>query len=455
MNYYQQLQRIPFNEFRVWNDLLSAGYETYLVGGAVRDIVLGKQPKDWDFATAATPDQIKEVFNRSDFKVDLVGATFGVVIVNGIEVATFRGDKYHGGGDKDVTITYVDSIAEDLKRRDFTFNAMALSMNGKLFDPHNGLQDLNNNEVKFVGDPNERIKEDPNRIFRALRFAAVMIASIEENSFFAIKNNAHLVKTVAPERIRLEILKVLSDAKVPSYFWYLALRADILDIIFPELAATYGHDHGNYHNEDIWTHSMVAGDHVHKKFPLLRLAALLHDIGKVPAYNPEDGSFHDHQKLSADVIREWMTAMKFTVEETRFVVNLALAHMDGTRFMTAKARRRLKNKLGRYGLDWREWLRVRIADRAGNLKRPNFRISDIKQYINHFVIEEEVPFNVNSLALKGGEIIDAFDLKPGPLVGEIQRELLEFVLENGVEFNNKENLLTLADGFLKLKKLGE
>ena len=100
MNYYQRLQRIPFNEFRVWNDLLGAGYQTYLVGGAVRDIVLGKQPKDWDFATVATPDQIKEVFNRSDFKVDLVGATFGVVIVNGIEVATFRGDKYHGGGDR-------------------------------------------------------------------------------------------------------------------------------------------------------------------------------------------------------------------------------------------------------------------------------------------------------------------------------------------------------------------
>lgn len=453
MNFSEELQRIPFKEFRIWTDLIKSGYETFLVGGGVRDIILGNPPKDWDFATNATPSQIREVFKDHGYKINLVGATFGVVIIDGIEVATFRGDRYFGGGDKDVEITYVDSILEDLKRRDFTFNAMALSLQGDLIDPHGGRKDLLNGRrplVRFVGDANERIAEDPNRILRAFRFASTIGAVLAGETFKAVEGNLHKVALIAPERVRLELLKVLETSDHPSYFWIQLRSTGVLEILFPEFLKTYGHDHGEYHREDIWTHSMIAGNHVSKKFPLIRLAAFLHDVGKPRSYDPDGRSFHQHHTHSADIIREWMTATKFSGEEIRYVVNLALVHMDGTRGMTAKARRKLKNKLGRYDLQWRDYVRLRIADRAANTSRKPFTLSQIRDYVEIFTIEENVPVTVQHLDLKGGEIIRIFNLTPGPIVSKVQEELLDHVLEEGEEYNNLRYLVALASVILGL-----
>lgn len=452
LNYQKELQSIPFKEFRIWTDLLRAGYETFLVGGGVRDIILGAGPKDWDFATSATPDQIKEVFANHDFKVNLVGATFGVVIIDDIEVATFRGDIYFGGGDKDVEITYVDTIHEDLKRRDFTFNAMALDLQGNLIDPHLGYRDLTSYRplVRFVGNANERINEDPNRILRAFRFATTLGAQLDAGTLLAVENNLDKVSLIAPERVRLELLKVLETTdNNPSLFWVLMHSTGVLEILFPEFIKSVGHDHGAYHPEDIWTHSMIAGDNVSKRFPLLRLAAFLHDVGKPRSYDPDGRSFHQHHTDGADIIREWMTNMKFSNDEIRYVVNLTLVHMDGTRGMTAKARRKLKNKLGRYDLHWRDYVRLRIADRSGNTARKPFTRSQIRDYIEIFSIEEVIPVTVQHLALKGGEIIEIFHLTPGPIVSKVQEELLEYVLEHGDEYNNLRYLVALASVILE------
>lgn len=453
MNFREKLNRIPFKEFRIWTDLIKAGFDTFLVGGGVRDIILDNTPKDWDFATSATPSQIREVFKGHGFKINLVGATFGVVIIDDIEVATFRGDKYFGGGDKDVEITYVDSIEEDLKRRDFTFNALALSLNGDLIDPHNGFRDLTDGRrplVRFVGDADKRIDEDPNRIFRALRFATTLGAQLTSDTIKAIERNLIRVGLVAPERIRLELLKVLETADNPSYFWVLLNSTGILEDIFPEFTKTVGHDHGEHHSEDVWTHSLIAGDRVSKRFPLIRLAAFLHDVGKPRSYDPDGRTFYQHHTHSADIIREWMTALTFSNDEIRYVVNLVLVHMDGNRGMTAKARRKLKNKLGRYDLQWRDYVRLRIADRAGNTARKVFSLGEIKDYVEIFTIEEEIPVTVQHLDLKGGEIIRIFNLTPGPIVSKVQEELLNHILEEGEEYNSLRYLVAFASDILDI-----
>lgn len=457
MNFTAELNIfLPQAERIVWERLLNAGFPTYLVGGSVRDIVLNKTPMDFDLATKATPEEIKNLFRDKEWKVDLVGAVFGVTLVNNIEVATFRGDNYYGG-DKDVDIHYVGTIEEDLARRDFTFNAMAIDIYGNLIDPYNGVFDLLNVNSKtcnhepilrFVGNAGARIHEDPNRVFRAFRFCAVLNAQLDDESYHAIIDNVHLTSQVSPERVRLEILKTLSTSVDPTAFWTYMWITGVMDIFFPEMSATVGHDHGEYHDEDIWEHSLIACSSVSKRFPLIRLAAFVHDVGKVPAYNPEERSFYQHHTFSADIVRNWMTLMTFSKEEIRFVVNLVLIHMDGTRNMSPKARRRLKNKLGRYELHWRDYVRLRIADRAGNKKKRPFSITDIKCYIRHFTEVEEVPITVNHLALKGGDIIKIFRLQPGPQIGMLQRKLLDIVLEEGEHINNIANLVQITSALL-------
>lgn len=448
---------IPMKEESIWNVLADAGYDVYLVGGAVRDIILDKEPKDWDFATNATPDQIKEMFsafdNHKHFKLDFVGASFGVMIINDIEVATFRGDQYFGNGDKDVEITYVDTIEEDLSRRDFTMNAMAMSMNGDIIDPFNGIEDINAGIIRFVGNAEDRINEDPNRILRALRFSARFDMSLDNNTWDAIINAVKndKVSMIASERIGIEIVKTMESTKYASTFWSYMASCGVLNIIFPEMVDGMNHNHGDHHTEDIWTHNMVAGDHISTEYPLLKLATYLHDVGKPVSYDNEEGTFYDHQNLGADIIRRRMTALKFSNDDIKYVVNLVLIHMDGTRGMSAKARRRLKKKLNAYGLDWQDYIMIRTADRAGNLSRPNFTHDQIQDYVDMFMIEDEVPFSVNELALSGGEIIQIFNLTPSPIIGKIQRELLQQVIDIGDEFNTVENLITHVEVAFNLK----
>lgn len=447
-NYLNKL-KLPVLEEIIWSHLYLAGYQVYLVGGAVRDIVLGIEPNDFDFATNATPKEIKKVFRYTDHKVDFVGESFGVTLVDGVEVATFRGDEYHGDGCRDVAITYVDTIEEDLSRRDFTINAMALDKNGNLIDPFGGVNDLLKRPeqcvvVRFVGDAQKRIWEDPNRIIRAFRFVARFQGTLDEESFQAIVDNRDRFSLIAPERVRLEILKTLETSKEASLFWNLMRISGVLDVFIPELVQGHNHDHGNHHSEDIWLHNMIAGDAVSTKFPLVKFAAYLHDIGKPASFDPELGTFYQHQHFGADITRNRLYNLKLSNEEIRHIVNLILVHMDGTRGMSSKSRRRLKNKLAAYGIEWREYVRLRIADRTANIARPNFTISDIREYIEIFTLAEEVPVSVNSLALSGGQLIEIFNLTPGPIVGKIQRELLKFVIDEGDEYNSCDFLLGQA-----------
>lgn len=443
---------IPKKEKKIWNALTNAGYDTYLVGGAVRDYISGKTPSDFDFSTVAKPYEIAEVMKTAGFKnIDYVGASFGVVIIDGVEIATFRTDNYSGFDCKNVDIRFADNIEDDLSRRDFTINAMAMSSDGNIIDPHGGIDDIKNDipVIRFVGDPKDRIKEDPNRIIRGVRFASYLGGVIGSTDYYYMKQyvSKYGIQHIAPERIRLEIMKVMETCQYASTFWEYLYGVGILEHIFPELVDSVNHPHGNHHVEYVWDHAMIAGDSVSCKYPLVKLAAYMHDIGKPASYDPENHTFIDHQKIGATILRKRLESLKFSNDEIRKVVNLVLIHMDGTRGMKKKAARRLKTKLNKYGLDWHEWLRVRIADRKANMAKRNFSISDLRDYVDRIESCEDVPFSIHHLELKGGEIIKEFGIKEGPLVGELQKVLFDAVVDDVVR-NKKDKLREYLRAFI-------
>jgi tRNA nucleotidyltransferase/poly(A) polymerase len=421
--------------------LCQAGFEAFLVGGAVRDLLDNRTPNDFDVVTKATPDQIIRVFRGEQIKT--VGKSFGVTIVNGIEIATFRTDHFpEANGASNCVPQFAETIHDDLSRRDFTINALALCpISGDVIDNFDGRSDLKNRVIRFVGDPTERILEDPNRIIRACRFVAKLEGSFDFNTLHDLRLLSHLVGRIKVERIAGELMKAM-ELDHPSLFFAALHTIGALDIVFPGMSASVFHDHGNHHVETIWDHMMLAGDSVSPRFPLVRLAAFLHDVGKPSSFDVESGSFLQHEHIGANLVDGWLRRLKFATADRELVKNLVRLHMSGASpGATPRAIRRFRKTLQDHNVTPQDWLRVRIADRKSNLNKTPFSFGDIRFRRGLFVDREEVlPFSVNSLALKGGDIIRIFELTPGPLVGVLQKHLLNFVIENGPEFNVPELL---------------
>ena len=425
--------------------LCQSGYPTYLVGGAIRDLFAGFDPDDFDITTAATPEQIAEVFKGC--QVGTFGNTFGVTVVNGIDVATFRYDTYpNGNGAKKCIVKYADNIHDDLARRDLTINALSLCpLTGDVIDNHNGRAHLQKRIIKFVGDPVARITEDPNRIIRACRFLAKFQGTFDTSTLQALRDNIHLVDRIDPERVGIEVKKALLLPH-PSLFFSALQVIGALQRIFPGFEACVNHPHGQYHKEDVWQHSLLAGDKISAKYPLVRLAGFLHDAGKPIAFaRNTDGSFVGHEVLGSDVVNTWLSALKFSNDDRLFVVGLVRAHMwGGSQDSSRKAVRKLLFRLNELGVDIRSWLRLRIADRHANLLKDDFSLREIitrAKEVGIGAVIEAVPLSTHALVVTGGELITQFNLPRGPIVSKLQKKLLEFVLENGSDFNNREALL--------------
>ncbi len=442
------------NHVDIIKRLCNHGYQTYLAGGGVRDMLSGEEPKDFDIVTAATPDIIIKLFH--DCKTASVGKQFGVVLINGYEVATFRRISRYNKPGTDVrenTTIFASTIQEDLGSRDFTINAMAYcEFTGEIIDEYEGRSDLARHIIRFVGDPQKRIDEDPHRIIRACRFLAKFQGKFDLETRLALEKNAHLLKqAVAPERIRMEILKAMELEK-PSPF-FIALHAiDALQYIFPSMAGCVDHPHGRHHLEDVFVHLLIAGDNVNSEDPVLRLAAYLHDVGKPAAYKKRgDGSFAGHDVIGADIVTEELRALKFSHAEIHRITSLVSMHMTPLRNISDKGVRRFLKKLVEKDLSFEEFLTLRIADRAANRKRQPYtgdEIAALTARINE-VKNSRVPLTVNSLAISGGEIMDGLHLSSGPLIGEIQRYLLDQVIEHGQTVNTYDSLLLLAKQYCK------
>lgn len=434
---------MPHN--KIINTLCQNNYNAHIVGGAVRDYLLGEEPKDFDIVTNATIEEMVDLFR--DEKIDLVGANFQVAIINGVEVASYRTDSY-SGFELTGTVQAI-SIEEDLSRRDLTINSMAICpVSGDLIDLFGGRNDLNNRIIKFVGKPEDRIKEDPCRILRACRFAAKIQGEFDDDTLNALRNKSVLIKSMAPERIRIEIMKAM-EIEHASLFFDKLYQIYGLDFIFPTLTNCHGLFGGQYHAEDVGRHCKLVGDSISTKYPLLKLAGYLHDIGKFPTCETDQKgvvSFHQHEKVGTEVARQELRDLKFSNDEIKYISDIIYFHMRQIRDASPKAIRRLISDIRKENVCHNDLIRIRIADRKGNLAKVDHTISEIKQMVIAFETEflrvENAAFSIKDLTINGEDVMMVLNIGPGKEVGRVLKELFEKVLENP-ELNEREILLSM------------
>ncbi len=412
-------------------------FKVYVVGGAVRDAMLDQPGADVDLLTNASLKEIRDLF--SDQKVRIVGKTFPICMVNGIEICSGRSD----------------FPVSDLARRDFTFNAMACDVkNNIILDPFNGRDDLKKGIVRFTEDPEKRIKEDPVRMIRACRFAAMIDGGFEKNSFEAILAcNGMLDNGVAKERIQAEIKKAMGLPK-PSLFFEALVKTELLEKIFPSLERCYGLSGGPHHGETVFEHCMLVGDALPSDRPMLRLSGYLHDTGKFDAARIVEGklTFPGHENDYHHLARD-LEQLRFSQRDIAFIKAMTQAHMRPlTDESTPKAVRKLLRMLDDFGLDYRDFMRMRIADRKGNLAKPPYTVSEIRDRLNKLFeqINTSNAFTMSDLKITGHEIARILGIDPGPDIGKVKTLLFEKVIEDP-RLNTEQELKKICSS-LKIEK---
>jgi len=419
--------------------LRKAGHESYVVGGAVRDALMGKKPHDFDIVTSAHPKQIHELFGVPGS----VGAKFAVNIVDGHEVATYRIDDEEATSAKETSVSLASSLSDDVRRRDFTVNALAYDPETKqVFDFVGGISDIEAGVLRFVGDPEKRIKQDPLRMLRAIRFANAKNLELDLESFKAIQKHMPLIKKEAPERISSEIMKMFESRDIIAGLT-LMLTSGFFEQVIPELQEGFEEEQNRHHGESILLHNMLAADAIKKNDPILKLALLLHDVGKVKTkqFSEEinDYNFLGHEVVGARMAVKIMKRLKFPTADIERVEQIIRGHMfyftDETKDKTLKKFMSLP--------EFRSILRARLADRKANLAKKGIPFSFKKLLKRVRVIQKrKEPMSVKDLAINGNDLI-GLGLKPGPLFGKFLNNALELVLEQP-EKNQKEILIEFA-----------
>lgn len=418
------------------------GFECYLIGGCVRDLILGYEIYDYDFATNAKPEEVMKLFRR----VIPTGIKHGTVTVLvkdlEFEVTTFRSDGMYLDGRRPDKINYAESLDEDVMRRDFTINGMAYDLKtSEVIDHVGGMEDLKKGIIRTIGDPVERFSEDGLRTFRACRFAAKLGFMIEDETFKAINKTLNIAAMVSAERIREELMKLLTSGR-PSIGFECMRKSGLLKQWLPELDSCYEIGQNKFHVHDIYYHSLYSCDAVPAEKPLIRLSALLHDIGKVSTRRiGEDGdyTFYNHEVIGARLVRKIMKRLKFSNVDCEIVNNLVINHMfHYTDDWSDGAVRRFMRKVGVENIP--ELFILREADRIGNGSRTGLPEPIMKLQVRIAkIIEAENAITVRDLNIDGNIIMNKFDLKPGPVIGKILHELLEIVLDHP-DMNTEEIL---------------
>ncbi len=441
------------------NTFDKSGFECYLIGGCVRDLMLGYEIYDYDFATNARPEQVMKMFRR----VIPTGIKHGTVTVlvkdMEFEVTTFRADGTYLDGRRPEQVHYAGSLDEDVMRRDFTINGMAYDFKKEeVIDHVGGLDDLNKGIIRTIGNPIDRFSEDGLRTFRACRFAAKLGFTIEEKTFEAISETLNVSAMVSAERVREELMKLLTSTR-PSIGIEYMRRSGLLNLWLPELDSCYEIGQNKFHVHDIYYHSLYSCDAAPADKPLIRLSALLHDIGKVNTRRiGDDGdyTFYNHEVIGARQVRKILKRLKFSNTECETVNNLVINHMfHYTDDWSDGAVRRFMRKVGVENIP--DLFILREADRIGNGSRTGLPepIMKLQKRIDK-VIEAENAITVRDLNIDGNILMKRFDLSPGPMIGKILHELLEIVLDHP-DMNTEEILLEKAAeiyGMLKEQSQG-
>lgn len=437
------MMNIPVQAQKVLKMLNSAGYEAWLVGGSVRDGIMGLPMGDTDITTNALPQQTMEVF--AGYKVIETGLKHGTVTVvldhHHTEITTYRTDSTYSDGRHPDSVSFTASLREDCARRDFTMNAVCYNPDYGTVDYYGGAEDIRNKTIRCVGDPSARFREDALRILRAVRFASVLGFEIEENTKKAVFDCAHLLKNISAERIYTELLKLLCGKNVKQV---LLDYADVLGVFMPEILPLKGFDQRNYHHiYDVLEHTAVAVQAA-PAHPHLRLAALLHDFGKPAVFSVDEkgvGHFYGHGEVSYDIAKAILRRLKVSNEEYRLVSTLVRYH-DTHIEHTEKAVRR---RLNRYGPDTlRLLIQLKRADNRGQNIRDFDRTAeyDRLERLIAWEIEKQSCFSLKQLAVNGTDLM-AIGLPRSSRLGRILNTLLEMVI-NGDLPNEKEMLLAEA-----------
>ena len=403
--------------------LEDAGYEAWCVGGAVRDALLGRTPGDWDVATSAAPETVLALFAPHGLPT---GLKHGTVTVEGTEVTTFRRDGSYGDNRRPDYVEFTRSLEEDLSRRDFTVNAIAVNLHGETADPFGGREDLSRGLLRAVGAPEKRFGEDALRILRGLRFASRLGFSLEAETGRAIHRCGPLLKHIAPERIQTELTGILCGEYAARV---LLDYPDVLGVFMPEILPCVGFDqHSVYHCYDVWSHTAYAVAAA-KPLPVLRYAMLLHDLGKPETFALDGeghGHFYGHWRRSVPLAQAILDRLRVDNRSKRVILTLVERH-DCPLPLSEKSVRR---NLARYGEETlRLLLEVKRADNLAQAEAYRDRQMLIRQWeeLLELVLAGGACFSLGQLAVKGNDLT-ALGLK-GPAVGVALKELLELVID--------------------------
>ena len=522
---------LPFEILYILYLLNKNGFTAFLVGGAVRDLVMNCKPeliKDYDFTTNAIPQEIQKIFKDSFYEnkfgtvsitheklLELIKKNYQLPSKNlshlftqavpsnnriidlknakkihvslkdkadniqaeekpannklaPFEITTFRSDGKYLDHRRPEEVTFGESIKEDLERRDFTINALAVEVDQEylrkifsektiqtsyliendqftLIDHHHGQADLNKRIIRTVGKPDQRFAEDALRMLRAIRLAVQLNMDIDTETYFAIKFHKDSLKFVSFERIRDEFLKILSSEN-PAKGMEMLHEAGLLKQIIPELYSGIDMQQKGHHTTDVWTHSIDALRYCPSSDPIVRLAALLHDIGKPPSYKEENSeiTFYNHDILGSRLASKIANRLRLSKKEVQRVFILVRYHMFHYQEHHSDASiRRFIRRVGFENID--DILDLREGDRLGSgAKKTSWRLEEMKQRI---IEQLNQPMGLDDLNINGNDLMSELKLKPGPILGEILDKLLEKVLEKP-ELNSKEQLLKEAQKLL-------
>lgn len=440
---------IPRYAKTAMKELENNGFEAFVVGGCVRDSIMGKIANDWDMTTSSTPEETLEVFKN--YRTIPTGIKHGTITVlidkQPLEITTFRVDGEYTDNRRPDSVSFTRNIENDLSRRDFTVNAMAYNDNGGIVDLFGGIEDIKNKIIRCVGDPDKRFHEDALRIMRAIRFSATLGFEIEKETAESIKRNKHLLQNIASERIRVELEKLLlgDDAE--------RILLDFSDVIFeiiPELKETLGIEQiCPYHIYDVWQH-IVKSVAVSEKNKYVRLAMLLHDIGK-PKMKTTDENGQDHFKghasVSADIAYEILKRLKYD-NKTISVVTKLIFHHDDRLYNNPQ---NIKKHASKHGFDFLYLLdKVSRADILAQTPEMTDRNSLCDNYLNELkkLEEKNVCLSISDLAVNGNDLMN-FGFK-GKEIGKTLEKILDKILKNEIE-NSKEKIFE----FLKKESKNE
>ena len=435
--------QLPKSVVEILEKFDRAGYEIYIVGGAVRDILMGRHANDWDFTTNAVPDEILKIIPDGfyDNQFGTVGLTTEE-FEKPFEITTFRSEEGYSDARHPDKISWGKTLKDDVSRRDFTINSLALDKNLKVVDFFKGEEDIKDKLIRAVGDPDARFGEDALRMMRAIRIASELGFTIEEKTFEAIKKNASLINKIAKERVKDELFKLLSSPN-PYEGMILFRNSGLMTEILPEMEKCFGVEQkspGRHHIYDVGTHLLMSLKNCKSEDVITRFATLVHDIGKPQTYRKlATGviTFYNHEMVSTRIAENIADRLRFSKKEKGKFVTLVRWHQFTVdEHQTDSAIRRILRNVGLDNME--DMLALRVGDRlGGGARETSWRLEEFKKRL---IEVQKQPFSIRDLKIDGNDVMKELKLKPGPEIGKILEKLFNEVIENKLP-NEREELL--------------